>query len=91
MQHNNSKKAKIIIQTLAKVIKMHREKLNKSQRLFSYEYDIQRSLLSRLENGINEPKIISLWTICEALNIPLSQLIKEVEQKLPDKINLIEK
>ena len=91
MQHNNSKKAKIIIETLAKVIKEKREKLKLSQRLFAYEYDIQKSLISRLENGVNEPKLISIWTVCEAMNITVSQLMKEVEQKLPQKINLIDK
>lgn len=51
MQHANSKKAEIIFQTLAKVIKEERMKKEKSIRLLSYEYDIQMSLLSRLENG----------------------------------------
>ena len=91
MQHTNSKKAKIIIETLAKLIKEKREKLNKSQRLFAYEYDIQKSLISRLENGINEPKLISIWTVCEAMDIPVSKLIKEVEENLPKKFSLIEK
>lgn len=91
MQHTNSKKAKIIIETLAKLIKEKREKINKSQRLFAYEYDIQKSLLSRLENGVNEPKLISIWTICEAMDIPVSKLIKEVEESLPKEFSLIEK
>ena len=91
MQHTNSKKAKIIIETLAKLIREKRESLNKSQRLLAYEYDIQKSLISRLENGINEPKLISLWTVCEAMNIKVSSLIKEVENKLPERVSLIEK
>ena len=91
MQHTNSKKADIIIKTLAKLIKEKRETLNKSQRLFAYEYDIQKSLISRLENGVNEPKIISIWTICEAMNIPVSKLFHEIEQALPKDFSIIDK
>lgn len=91
MQHANSKKSKIIFQTLAEIIKTEREKQGKSLRLFADEFDIQKSLLSRIENGINEPKLISIWTISEALGIPISKLLEEVENKLPDNFCLIEK
>lgn len=91
MQHANSKKSEIIFQTLAKVIKAEREKQGKSLRLFADEFDIQKSLLSRIENGINEPKLISIWTISEALGIPISKILKKVENKLPDNFYLIEK
>ena len=91
MQHTNSKKAKIIIEIFAKLIKDKREKLNLSQRLFAYEYDIQKSLISRLENGVNEPKLISIWTVCEALGVSVSSLLKEVEKSLPKNFSLIEK
>lgn len=90
MQHANSKKAEIIFQTLAKVIKEERMKKEKSIRLLSYEYDIQMSLLSRLENGKNEPKIVSLWSVCEALDLNISDLFKEVERRLPDDFSLMD-
>ena len=91
MQHLNSQKAEIIFQTLSKVLKEERERQNKSLRLLADEYDLQKSLLSRLENGINEPKLISLWSVCEALHIPLSELIKRTEKQLPQNFSLIEK
>lgn len=91
MQHSNSKNSKVIFETLAKIIKQEREKQNKSLRLFADEFDIQKSLLSRIENGVNEPKLISLWTISEALGIPISQLLKKVENELPKDFSLIEK
>lgn len=90
MQHTNSKKAEIIFQTLATVIKEKRMKKEKSIRLLSYEYDIQMSLLSRLENGKNEPKIASLWSVCEALDLNISDLFKEVERRLPDDFSLMD-
>lgn len=91
MQHSNTKKSEIIFQSLAKVIKREREKQNKSLRVLADEYDIQKSLLSRLENGINEPKLISIWTISEALNMPVSELIKLVEEELPEDFSLTDR
>jgi len=91
MQHNNSKKAEVIIKILAEIIKEERLKLNKSQRLLADEYDIQRSLFSRIESGNNEPMLISLWTISEALGLELSSVIKKVEQKLPEGFSLTER
>lgn len=91
MQHVNSKKAKIIITLLSQIIKNERIKQNKSQRLLADEFDIPKSMLSRIENGINEPKLISLFSICEALNIKLSNVIKSLEEELPKNFSLIEK
>ena len=89
MQHQNSKKAEIVFKTLAKVIRREREKQNKSLRILADEYDIQKSLLSRLENGVNEPKLISIWTISEALNMPVSSLLRLVEEELPRGFTLL--
>ncbi len=91
MQHANKKKSEIIIKALAKVIRQERENQNKSLRVLADEYDIPKSLLSRLENGINEPKLISIWTISEALNMPVSELIKLVENELPENFSLTDK
>ncbi|MBO8430745.1 helix-turn-helix transcriptional regulator [Spirochaetes bacterium] len=91
MRQRESKKADLIFSLLAKELKTEREKQQKSIRLLAYEFDIQKSLISRLENGINEPKLISLWTLCEALNIKPSELLKRVEEDLPEDFSLIEK
>lgn len=91
MRQRESKKADLIFSLLAKELKTERKKQQKSIRLLAYEFDIQKSLISRLENGINEPKLISLWTLCEALNIKPSELLKRVEEDLPEDFSLIEK
>ncbi len=91
MQHKENKKAELIFRLLAHELKAEREKQKKSLRILAYEFDIQKSLISRLENGINEPKLISIWTLCEALNIKPSELLKRVEDNLPDEFSLIEK
>lgn len=90
MQHSNSRKANIIYKLLGETIKEEREKQNKSQRVLADEFDIQKSLISRLENGINEPKLVSLWTVCNALNINIYDLLERVCKKLPDDFTLID-
>lgn len=87
MQHKENKKAELIFRLLAHELKAEREKQKKSLRILAYEFDIQKSLISRLENGINEPKLISIWTLCEALNIKPSELLKRVEDNLPDEFS----
>ncbi len=58
MKHSNSNKAEIIYKTIGKIIREERLKQNKSQRILADEYDLEKSLISRLENGVNEPKIV---------------------------------
>ena len=90
MQQKNSKEAKIVFEILAEVISDERKKLNKSLRLLADEYDIQKSLLSRIENAKNEPKLLSILTICEALGLKPSELFKKFEDKLPKDSSLID-
>ena len=91
MQPKFSKKEKIILSAIASVIVRKRDEMNKSQRIFAYENDIQKSLLSRLENGLNEPKLFSLWKIANACDMKLSELIKLVEDNLSEDVFLIDK
>lgn len=90
MQHVNTEKSKIIIQAIAEVIKEQRQKLSKSQRLLADEFEIQKSLLSRLENGVNEPKIVSLFMISEALGLNIADFFKLVAEKLPKDFTVLD-
>lgn len=90
MQHNYSKNSELILEAVGQVIKEERIKQNKSQRLIADEYDIQRSLFSRIESGKNEPMLVSLWAISEALGMKISDLLKRVEDKLPQEFSLID-
>ncbi|MBQ8167803.1 helix-turn-helix transcriptional regulator [bacterium] len=91
MQHLNTKKSELIFKALSKVVKEERIKQNKSIRILADEFDLQKSLISRLENCINEPKLISIWSVCEALGIKPSELLKKIEEELPQEFSLIEK
>ena len=90
MQHVNFENSWQIFQALAKVIRTRRESLGKSQRVLADEFAFQRSLLSRLENGVNEPKLVSIWTVSEALGLRPSELIRMVEDELPKGFSLID-
>ena len=91
MQHVNFENSGLIFEALAKVIRTKRESLGKSQRVLADEFAFQRSLLSRLENGVNEPKLVSIWTVSEALGLKPHELIKLVEDELPVSFSLIDK
>lgn len=90
MQHENTKKSAVILKLLSEELKKERERQNKSIRLLAYEFDLQMSLLSRLENDVNEPKLISIWSVCEALGIKPSELLKRIENRLPKEFSLID-
>lgn len=85
-----SKQEEAILKALSNAVKKKRIELEKSQRLLSAEYDIQKSMLSRFENCKNEPKLFSLWRLASAFGIKLSEFIKLIEDELPEYIPLIE-
>lgn len=91
MQHSNTAKADIVIKTLADILREERELQNKSQRRLADEFDIQKSMISRLENAKNGPKLVSILTVCEALDILPSMLFEKLQERLPKGFSLIDK
>jgi len=91
MQQLNIEEARIIFKILSEIIKDERKKQKKSQRLLADEFGIQRSLLSRIEKGESEPRFVSIFTICEALNVKPFEIFKKLDEKLPEGFSLIEK
>ncbi len=90
MQYKNDK-TQYFIKELGKVIRTKREaKKIKSRLNFCNSYELDSSNLRRIENGEIEAKITMLLRISEALGIPLSELIKEVENKIGKDFHLIE-
>ena len=56
--------------------------------MLAYEYDLQMSLLSRIENAKNDAKITSLWSICDALDIKPNYFFTRVIEKITRKLHL---
>ena len=75
-------KKKIILQTIAKVVKKLRG--GKSQYLLGAEYDISTSLLSNLERGLKDPQLTTLFNLANAFNISLTEFIQLIEKELPE-------
>ncbi len=90
MQHKNSHKGKIVLEILGEIVREERDKTNKSQRLLADEYGVQKSLLNRIENCSNEPKFLSIFTISEIIGLKPSELIKKIEERLPEDFSMLE-
>ena len=90
MQHLNTQKSTVVFEIMAKELKKERLKQGKSIRTLAYENGLPISLISRLENCKNEPKIISIFSICQVLGIKSSELIKRIESNLPRDFSFIE-
>lgn len=89
MQHKNEKTIHLI-KEFGKQVKKKREAQSKSQRLLALEYELDSGNLNRIENGKIDPKLTMLWRISEALQIPLSELIKDLENELKENFHIIE-
>ena len=57
-------------------IKQLRVEKGLSQRELGYEIDVEKSNISRLEAGIFNTKVFTLYKVAEALDLPLSELLK---------------
>ena len=75
---------------LSKIVKEKRQNLHKSITLISNEICMTKSMWGDLERGKKDPQLSTIWRISEALEIPLSSLIWELEQKLGSNFSLID-
>ena len=71
-----------IIKKLGKIIKEKRQGKNISCTELAYGFDIDKGNLSRIENGLIDCKITTLWRISEALGLKPSKLINILEKSL---------
>jgi transcriptional regulator with XRE-family HTH domain len=77
------KGVKTLIETIfGKVLKSLRIKHNLSQEELAFRSDLDRTFISKLERGENQPTITTLFTLSKALNLNPSSLIKIVEQEV---------
>ena len=67
---------------LGSVIKDIRKEKKLSQEVLSGLAGISRSHLALIENGKKSANIRTLWSIADALKIPLSSLIQTAEKQL---------
>ena len=90
MQRKDSK-TKELAKVIGQVVNELRIKCNKgSINTFAHEYDLDVGNTSRIENGLTDAKVVTLWKIAEALEISLSEFIKQVEVKLGQNFHFFE-
>lgn len=80
--YNMQEKRLKLQNALAKIIKSHRQELQLSMTKSSHKINLTKSIWSELEAGNRDPQLSTIWRMAEALNIPLSKIIIELEQEL---------
>ena len=71
MQHEDN-----ICKKFGEHLKKLREVKSLSLNMLAYENDLNKSTLSRIENGIVDPKLSTLNKIAESLELSLDELMK---------------
>ncbi len=89
MQDVYLKNKKIMQKALSEIIRKHRQDQNKSISLISDEIGMTKSMWADLEKSIKDPQLSTLWRISEALDIPMSTIIIELEKVLGKDFTLI--
>lgn len=69
----------IIKQVIGKTIKAIRIKQGLSQEDLAHECDVDRSYISMIEVGRNEPSVTKIFELCNGLRIKPSDFFKLVE------------
>ncbi len=78
---------KELLKTLGIIVNSQRKAIHKGINTFSYEYDIGNGLLSRLEKGMIDTKITTLWRLSNAFGYKCSDFVKLIEDSMPDDFN----
>ena len=82
MQQRNSKTI-LLSKTIGQILKKYRiEVADKSINSVAHEYGLDVGNISRIENGVTEVKLVTLWKLADAYEIPLSVLIQKIEAAL---------
>lgn len=88
MQHKREKnidiaKKTILLNAIGEIIHKKRIATNKGILLHSYEFDLSSSSLERLEKGLRDPQITTLWKIVNSLDMSFIEFIQHLNKKLP--------
>ena len=67
---------------MGRIIRQEREKKQMTQEVFSGFAVLTRSHLAMIERGQKNPNVATLWKIAQALDMPLSELFRLVEEEM---------
>ena len=66
------------------VIKRIRTQKGITQEELAWKCDVDKVFIYRIESGINQPTITTLFKLAEGLNIPCASLVEEIEKEFKD-------
>lgn len=89
MQEGYTTNKKVLQKALSEIIRQHRKAQMKSISIVSDEIGMTKSMWADLEKAVKDPQLTTLWRISEGLNLPLSTIIIELENKLGKEFSLI--
>ncbi|MDH0202780.1 MULTISPECIES: helix-turn-helix domain-containing protein [Comamonadaceae] len=72
-----------VTQALGAKLRSYRELAQKSQEQLAHDAEVERSRISKLENGHINPSLLTLATLCHCLGITLAELFDGVTATLP--------
>lgn len=90
MQDCYKSSKKKLIDSISQIVKSKRLDREKSISYISDEVGMTKSMWADLEKGKKDPQLSTIWRISQGLEIPLSVLIKELEDYLGKDFSLIE-
>src|SRR5574344_1363786 len=80
MQQKNEKTEKLA-RIIGYILSEKRKNVaQKSLNQIAHEFDLDVGNISRIEKGLIDVKVVTLWKISEALGIKLSEIIKDIEK-----------
>ena len=77
----------LLLTCIGKIVKEERHKLRKGINIFSFEYDIGNGLLSKLEKGLIDTRVTTMWKLANAFGYKCSEFVKLIEKELPENFN----
>lgn len=82
MQENKNNKNKKIRESLSLVLK----ELKKDKKIstIAYESELPRSVVYYINQARKDPQLTTFWRLAEGFNIKPSELLKLVEDKMPE-------
>ena len=63
------------------VIRSYRKDKRISQERLALDSDLQRSFISRLERGLTQPTLVTIFELAQALDVEPVQIIAEVQNR----------
>ena len=88
MQYSSNTKCKKLIKAIGALVKKHRIEQNKTMYSISAEAGVPKATWRELELGLKDFRFSTIWKIAEGLDMPLDQLIKELQDDLGEEFSL---